>query len=375
MFFHRQFGRLRPAINKEPSMPAKAKKSAASAVAAVDKIADVAQLDDMLSEPTDGAVKTLAKYKGDIMIVGVGGKVGPSLARMVVRASEAAGTKRRIMGVSLNYAPGVEEDLNKHGIETLTCDLLNEGQLAKMPDAPIVIYMAGMKFGSSGAESLTWAMNAYLPGMVTQKYRKSRISAFSTGNIYGLTPVNGRGSVETDPANPLGDYAQSCLGRERIFDHFSRVLKVPVTIVRLNYAVEMRYGILYDLATQVWAGKTVDLTMGNCNVIWQGDSNAMVIQSLDLAASPPYYLNVSGPEILRVREVCETYGKLMGKKVSFKGKEAETALINNGEHGHGLFGKPRVPVSKVIEWTADWVMRGGVSLGKPTHFDVRDGKF
>jgi nucleoside-diphosphate-sugar epimerase len=235
--------------------------------------------------------------------------------------------------------------------------------------------MAGMKFGSTGQEALTWAMNAYLPGMVCNKYRNSRIVAFSTGNIYGLTEVRRGGSIETDQPNPDGDYAISCLGRERIFEHFSRSLNIPVSIIRLNYAVELRYGVLADLARRVWADEEINVSMGNVNVIWQTDANAMAIQSLAHAATPPFVLNVAGPETLSVRRVCEQFGALMNKTPRLIGIEAPTALLNNGQFGHRLFGYPQVSVEQLIRWIADWVITGGGSLGKPTHFEARDGKF
>jgi hypothetical protein len=235
--------------------------------------------------------------------------------------------------------------------------------------------MAGMKFGSSGNEALTWAMNTYLPGMVCERFAHSRIAAFSTGNVYGLVPSGGGGSVESDFPNPMGDYAMSCLGRERIFQYFSESMRIPLALLRLNYAVEMRYGVLLDIAKRVAEGQAVDVSMGYVNVIWQGDANAMAILSLEQAASPGKMLNIAGPEVLRIAEVAEEFGKLMGKSVKLTGVEAEDALLSNASEAYGLFGKPRVPAMQVIGWVADWVKRGGVSLDKPTHFEARDGKF
>jgi nucleoside-diphosphate-sugar epimerase len=235
--------------------------------------------------------------------------------------------------------------------------------------------MAGMKFGSTNQEPLTWAMNAYLPGMVCERYRKSRIVAFSTGNVYGLTPVVRGGSVETDPPNPLGDYAMSCLGRERMFEHFSLALKIPVAIIRLNYATELRYGVLVDLAGRVNRGEEIDLSMGNMNVIWQADANAMSIAALADAASPALFLNVAGPELLSVRRVCEVLGRRLNQAPKFRGTESPDALLNNGALGHRLYGYPRVGIEQLLDWTAAWVTAGGPSLGKPTHFEARDGKF
>jgi nucleoside-diphosphate-sugar epimerase len=244
-----------------------------------DSIRDVQQLEDLLSTPSDGVVATLSRLSGDVMVLGVGGKMGPSLARMIRRGTDMAGIRRRVTGVSRFSVSGLEEQLQSHRIETIQCDLLDERQLGRLPDAANVVYMAGMKFGTTGQEALTWAMNSFLPGMVCRKFRRSRIVAFSTGNVYGLVPVSGGGSAESDEPNPAGDYAMSCLGRERILDHFSRTLGLPISIVRLNYAVELRYGVLGDLARRVLAGGEIDLAMGNVNVIWQADANAMAIQA------------------------------------------------------------------------------------------------
>jgi nucleoside-diphosphate-sugar epimerase len=338
-------------------------------------VADDAALDDLLSAPTPAAIEAVRRTAGDVIILGVAGKMGPSLAAMVKRASDAAGARRRVIGVARFSTPGSEAALKRGGIETIAADLLDEEQLARLPDAPNVIYMAGMKFGSTGQEALTWAMNAYLPGAVCRRYRRSRIVAFSTGNIYGLVPLSGGGSVEADVPNPIGDYAMSCLGRERMFEHFSRSMGIPVSIIRLNYAVELRYGVLADLARTVYAEDAIDLSMGNVNVIWQADANAMAVASLVDAASPPFVLNVAGPETLSVRRVCEQLGAAMGKPPRFTGQEAPAVLLNNGQLGHRLYGYPRVGADQLIRWTADWVARGGASLGKPTHFETRDGKF
>jgi nucleoside-diphosphate-sugar epimerase len=235
--------------------------------------------------------------------------------------------------------------------------------------------MTGMKFGSTGQEARTWAMNCWLPGLVCDRFRRSRIVAFSTGNVYGLTPATRGGSVETDPLAPAGDYAMSCVGRERIFEHFSRTFQIPIVLLRLNYAVEMRYGVLVDLAQRVWAGQPVGLSMGSFNAVWQADANAAALAALAHTASPPRVLNLAGPELLSVRRVAEAFGLLFGKPVVFEGEESADALLSNGQLGHRLFGYPRVGAGQMIHWIADWVRRGGETLGKPTHFEVRDGKF
>lgn len=339
------------------------------------QITNVEQLEDILSEPSDGVVKTLGELDGDIIVLGAGGKMGPTLARMAKQASDRAGVSRRVMAVDLFPTNEVESNLRAHGIETLRCNLLNRSEIEALPNASNVVFMVGMKFGSTGQEPLTWAINSYLPGLVCDKYQHSRIVAFSTGNIYGLSPVTLGGSVETDLPNPTGEYATSALGRERIFEHFSLSKGTPTCIIRLNYAVEMRYGVLVDIAQKVWAGLPIDVTMGNVNVIWQGDAVAMTLRALELASSPAFILNVTGPEVLSIRRVAEQFGLLMNKEVNIVGSEAPDALLNNAQLAHKLFGYPRVSVQQMIQWIADWVMRGGESLGKPTHFEARDGKF
>jgi nucleoside-diphosphate-sugar epimerase len=338
-------------------------------------IVDVERLDDLLSEPSAGAVATLSRLEGDLLLLGVGGKMGPTLARMARRASDAAGTRRRIIGASRFSSGPLEGQLRQHGIETIRCDLLDPAQLDRLPDVPNVIFMTGMKFGSTGNEALTWSMNAYLPGMVCQKFRSSRIVAFSTGNVYGLTPVVRGGSLEGDLLQPVGEYAMSCLGRERIFEHFSRTLGLRMAILRLNYATELRYGVLVDIARAVWASQPIDLAMGNLNAIWQADANAMTLQAFDHLASPPRIFNIAGPELLSVRRVAEQFAELFGKPVTFRGTEQPDALLSNGQRAHRLMGYPRIGARQMIEWIADWVQRGGETLGKPTHFEVRDGTF
>lgn len=336
---------------------------------------DIAALEDRLSEPTPGVVETMRRLQGDILILGVGGKMGPTLGRMAKRASDAAGVQRRVIGVSRFSKGGVEADLQAQGIETLSCDLLDPDALARLPDVPNIVYMAGMKFGSTGQEALTWVMNAHLPGLVCRRFANSRIVAFSTGNVYPFVPVTGGGSLETDPLEPTGDYAMSCLGRERIFEHYSRALHIPVAIIRLSYAVEMRYGVLMDIGTRVWNGEPVDLAMGNLVAIWQADANAMSLQAFDHGASPPFVVNVTGPEILSVRQIAAEFGRLLDRSVTFTGTETGVALIANSQKASRLFGYPRTSIARILPWCADWIARGGETLGKPTHFETTDGKF
>ena len=339
------------------------------------RIASTDELDDLLSTPTPGVIETLRKLDGDLIILGVGGKMGPTLAKMAVRASQEAGTKRKVIGVARFSNPELPAWLRKHGIEPLACDLLDPQQLAKLPEAANVVVMTALKFGSTGRPGDTWAVNCWMPANICQKYAGSRIAAFSTGNVYPLTPVTHGGSLETDPLAPIGEYAASCVGRERLYDYFSRSAGTKLSIVRLNYACELRYGVLVDLARQIQAGEPIDLTMGAVNVIWQGDANAMTLQSLAHAASPPFVLNVAGPETLSVRRVCEQLGELLGKPPVFSGSEGDSALLSSGQLGHQLFGYPRVPIQQLMAWIADWLQHGGELFGKPTKFQVRDGKF
>lgn len=338
-------------------------------------IADVEQLELLLSEPTPLAVETMARLDGELIVLGVGGKMGPTLARMARRADELAGKKRRILGVSRFSSPGLQERLHGWGIETLSADLLDADAVASLPDAPNVIHMTGMKFGATGNESRTWAMNVFSPGMVAQKYRRSRIVAFSTGNVYGLCPLKRGGSREEDVPQPFGDYSISALGRERILEHFARTYAIPMAILRLNYATEMRYGVLVDVARKVYHGEPIDVSMGFLNALWQGDANAMSLCAFAHVSSPPFVVNLAGPEILSVRRVAEEFGTHFGKPAQCLRREAPDAFLSNGQLGHQRFGYPRVGPKQLMAWIADWVRRGGASLDKPTHFEVRDGKF
>ncbi|MDB5310968.1 MAG: nucleoside-diphosphate-sugar epimerase [Gemmataceae bacterium] len=333
-----------------------------------------ADLEEALSEPTPGVIETLARLPGDVILLGAAGKMGPSLARMARRATDAAGDRRRVIAVS-RFSAGGEEVFRAHGIETIRCDLLNETEVGSLPDAANVVYMPGRKFGSTGDEGSTWAINCYLPAVVCKKYDKSRIVAFSTGNVYPFTPPGYGGPTETDPPNPVGEYGMSALGRERMFEYFSRTLGIPVAIIRLNYACDLRYGVLVDLARKVFAGELVDVSMGYFNTIWQGDANAMTLRAFDNCSTPPRVFNVTGPEVVSVRAVCERFGERMGKRVRFTGTEAGTALLSNAAAGMAALGPLRMPTDQLIEWVADWVSRGGRLLNKPTHFEARDGKF
>ena len=338
-------------------------------------IEDSEQLEAVMSVPTPEVVEAMKGIAGDLLILGVGGKMGPTLAKLARRAIDKSGSGKRVIGVSRFSAPGLQADLNRVDIETIPCDLLNETELQGLPEVPNVIFMAGRKFGATGNESLTWAMNTYLPGRVAEKYRNSRIVVFSTGNVYPLTPVSHGGATEMHPVEPIGEYAQSCLGRERVFEHASNQFGTALAILRLNYAIDLRYGILLDIAEKVYGEKPVDLTMGAANVIWQGDANAVVLRSLMHCQSPPMLLNLTGPEIVSIRWLATRFGEIFGKAPAFEGVEAETALLSNAARCHQLFGYPRVSLEQMVRWVAHWVEIGGTTLGKPTKFEVRDGKF
>jgi nucleoside-diphosphate-sugar epimerase len=341
-----------------------------------DRIETEEELESRLAEPTPELVADLRATSGDFLILGVGGKMGPSLAHLARRALDAAGQEtRRVIGVARFSEPGLRERLEGWGIHTLAADLLAPGALESLPDAPNVIFMAARKFGSTGHEAQTWAMNTFLPGLVARRFSRSRIVAFSTGNVYPLVPVAGGGCTEQDPVGPVGEYAQSCLGRERMFEYGSVEYGTPVTLLRLNYAVELRYGVLLDIAQKVQAGAPIDLSMGYVNVIWQGDANGVALRAFAVAQSPPKVVNLTGPETLAVRQLAMRLGDLLGNRPVFAGSEGATALLNNAAQCAHRFGPPRVPVERVLRWVAHWVAIGGRTLNKPTKFQVRDGKF
>ena len=335
----------------------------------------VTQLEESISEPTDAVVEALSADHGDLIVLGVGGKMGPTLARMAQLAIRQGGSGAGVIGVSRFSNPAEREKLEQWGISTIAGDLLDGDFVRDLPDASRVVFMAGMKFGATGNESLTWAMNTLLPANVCERYAGSRIAAFSTGNVYGMARVTSGGSLETDPPAPQGEYAMSCLGRERTFEHFSRTRGTAVSILRLNYACELRYGVLVDLATKIWRNEPIDVTMPMANVIWQRDANAMALLSLSHAATPPFVLNIAGPEQLSIRRACSRLGELLGKSVQFTGQEQQEAILSNGQKGHRLFGYPTLPLDQLMQDVAQWVRDGGEVLNKPTKFEVRDGKF
>ena len=338
-------------------------------------ISTESELEEILSRPRDGDKTAMAEMDGDLLILGIGGKMGPSLARLAVRAAQEAGVRRRVIGVARFSEAGIQKELAEAGVETIAADLLDAKKLAGLPDAKNVIFMAGRKFGSTGAESLTWAMNVLLPAMVAQRYRDSRIVAFSSGNIYPFVPVVSGGATEQTPVGPVGEYALTVLGRERIFEYFSGLYGTPVTLLRLNYAIDLRYGVLLDIGQKVYDRQPVDVKMGAANVIWQGDANSVCLRSFALTNSPPAVLNLTGPETVSVRWIAKRFGEHFGVEPALEGIESENALLNNATRCHRIFGYPSVSVEQMIEWTAEWIRIGGATLNKPTHFEARDGKF
>lgn len=341
------------------------------------KIDTIEELEDQLSDPPQYVIEALRECPGRTVVLGASGKMGPTLTRMIYRARQALGrSDEKVWAVSRFSHPEERTRLQAWGIQTIQGDLLDEGFLSSLPDAENVFYLAGMKFGATGNESLTWAMNAYLPSIVCKRYATSRIAAFSTGNVYGLCPIVRGGNVETDLPAPVGEYAMSCLGRERIFEHHSRTPGGPaVILLRLNYACELRYGVIVDLAMRLKHQQPIDLSMGVFNAIWQADANAMAIASLRLAMRPATIMNLAGPEVLSVRRVSQKLADLMGVKVEYIHAESSDAILSNAQQSHRLFGYPRVGAEEMIHRIAAWVDSGGPVLNKPTHFETRDGKY
>lgn len=340
------------------------------------QIQTTGDLDDALSEPGDGVLRMLTQVQGDVIVLGAGGKMGPTLARMVRRGFNTIGQpSRRVVAVSRFSSPEAAHSLQQSGVETIACDLTDREAISRLPHAPNIICLVGQKFGTSDTPELTWLTNTLVPALVAEHYAKSRIVALSTGCVYPLVATDGPGSCENDPLEPHGEYANSCVGRERVFEYFSKRHATPMVLVRLCYAIDLRYGVLHDLAQKVLNRQPIDLSMGATHVIWQGDANARIIQCLEHTAVPPVAVNLTGRDRLQIRTLASRLGELMNCDVQFTGKEAPTAWLWNADRSYDWFGPPSVSIEDMLQATAAWVLKGGETLNRPTHFEVRDGKF
>ena len=337
-------------------------------------IASEDELDDVMTRPSPELVAFARTLEGPLLVLGAGGKMGPSLAVRAVRAAAAAGTALDVVAVSRFGDDAARAWLEARGVRTVARDLLTD-DLDDLPDADHIVYLVGQKFGTTSAPERTWALNALVPERVCARWPAARIAALSTGNVYPLTPVARGGSREGDPLTPLGEYANACVARERIFEDASARRGTRLVLLRLNYALDLRYGVLVDLARRILAGEPIDLTTGHVNVIWQGDANDAALRALDHAAAPPLALNLTGREVRRVRELAEALGELLEEDVRFTGAEADSALLSDPSRAYALLGAPPTPLDAVLRWTAAWVRGGGRTLGKPTRFEVRDGRF
>lgn len=328
-----------------------------------------------LIKPSTALIEDITTLAGDIIILGVGGKMGPSLAKLAKQSIDLAGVQKKVIGVARFSEPELRRELDAAGIETHAADLLDDEQLQRLPNVENVLYLAGTKFGTTGKESFTWAMNSYLPGRVAEKYKDSKIVAFSTGNVYPLMPVSTGGATENQLPQPIGEYAQSCLGRERVFQHFALKNNTPTLIYRLNYAIDVTYGVLVDIGKSVKEQRPIDLRMGYVNVIWQGEANEIAIRCLHHCTSPATILNVTGPATLSVRNIAENFALHFETKPFFVNEEQQTALLSNASECFRLFDGPRVSLDQMVKVIAGWIEAGGKMLNKPTHFQEREGKF
>lgn len=333
------------------------------------------EFEDQILAPSKALIDDMKNLSGDIMILGIGGKMGPSMGKLAIRAIKEAGDNQKVIGVSRFSDNTVRQQLEELGIVTIACDLLNGKELQKLPQTPNIIFLAGHKFGTTNNEDFTWAMNTYLPAMVAEHFKDSKIVAFSSGNVLPFVPITAGGASEELAPGPIGEYAQSCLGRERIFQYFSKKNRTKVLIYRLNYAVDFRYGVLVEIARTVLNDQPIDLTTGNVNVIWQGDANEIALRSLIYCSCPAKILNVTGPETLSIKWIAERFGELFEKKPTFINEPEGSALLNNASECHRLFGYPQITIRQAIEITAHWLIQGGDTFNKDTHFQERKGKF
>jgi len=336
-----------------------------------DRLEDEDAVEELLSRPSQALIDDMARLDGDILVLGVGGKVGPTLARLAKRAAP----NKRVVGIARFSDKKVRARLDAWGVETIACDLLDRAAVAALPILPNIVYMAGRKFGTDGDEPFTWAMNVDAPAITAEAFRDSRIVAFSTLCVYPFTPIADGGATEDITPGPPGEYANSCLGRERMFEYFSGVHGAPGRLIRLAYAIDMRYGVLHELATKVRDGTPIDLTTGHTSIIWQGDASAQILRSLLHSTAPTTPLNITAPDIVSIRSLAEGLAARLGKKPAFTSREADTAWVMNGTQALGLFGAPVVTTDRMLDWIADWVSHDGPSYGKPTRYDSRDGRF
>ena len=335
------------------------------------RVEDVATLEELLARPSEALVADLARLDGDILVLGAGGKMGPTLAWMARRAAPS----KRVVAVARFSEEGVREELERRGVETIACDLLDRGAVEQLPQFANVVFMAGRKFGAEGDLPLTWAMNVQVPAIVAEVFRRARIVAFSTGCVYPFVPVDGGGASEDLAPDPPGEYAMSCVGRERMFEYFSQAHGTPGRLFRLNYAIDLRYGVLHDIARKIHDGTAIDVTMGHVNVIWQGDACAQALRTLLHCTTPTAPLNVSGPQTLAVRVLAQGFAARLGRAANIVGAEAPTAWLTDTQRAQRLFGPPGVSLEAMLDWTADWVARDMPSLDKPTKFEVRHGRY
>lgn len=333
------------------------------------------KLNEMLTEPSLALVEDMKKIKGDIMVLGAGGKMGPTLCVLAKRAIERAGVNKRVIAVSRFTDAIATEFLHKNNVETISCDLLDVEQLHALPEVENVIYMAGRKFGTDGQEWQTWAMNATLPAFVAEKFKKSSIVVFSSGNLYPIIPLSDGGCRETDRPGPIGEYPMSCLARERAFEFAANRYGTKIFIYRLNFAVDLRYGVLYDMADRIMRGEPISIKTPCLNCIWQGSANEIALRGLLHAASPVKIMNVTGPETLSIKKAALQLGEYLGKTPIFDGEAGNDAYLNDSAEAMETFGYPAVSMRTLIRWQAEWILDGGRSLGKPTHFEERKGSY
>ena len=340
-----------------------------------DTIRNEEELVDVMTRPRPVLVEFMHTLSSPLLILGAGGKMGPTLAILARRAADAAGNPMDVIAVSRFSDKRAREFLDSHGVRTISADLMDKAAFAGLPDTDNLLYLVGLKFGTSSDPALTWATNTLVPAYAAERYSQARIVALSTGNVYPLVPVTGSGSAESDPLTPLGEYSNACVARERIFEYYSSKNMTPMVLLRLSFALDLRYGVLVDIANKVWLGEPVSVAMSHLNCIWQGDANELIIRSLALAAVPATPLNLVGGQHFPVREIAQRFGEMMGKEVSFIGTDGQTAFLSNNTLLRATLGEPSTSVETVMKWVAGWVMSGGEQLNKPTHFEVRDGGY